>query len=124
VQGYCFRVVSPDAFAQEKLRATQASGADSEIVSSEDSEITGALIRGMIEQAEAITLEQESYATDQFNSQDSLVGYARIGRELFQQPPGIAVFCAAVGTADRIRGVASELRTLQVRARVAGSRLI
>jgi cysteine synthase A len=96
----------------------QAFGADLETMPSEDGKITGALIRGMIERAEAIAQEQESYSTDQFNNRDSLVGYAGIGRELVQQLPGIDLFCAAVGTAGMIMGVASELRKLQPRPRI------
>lgn len=82
VKGYDFHVVSSDAFAQEKLKTMQAFGAKLKIVKSENGQITPELIPIMIERAKAIAAQGNTYATDQFNNRDSLIGYAKIGYEL------------------------------------------
>lgn len=111
VKGYTFHVVSSDAFAQEKLKTMQAFGANLEIIKSDNGQITPDLIPRMIERAKEIAAEGNTYATDQFNNQDSLIGYANIGKELLEQVDGpITAFCGAVGTAGMAMGVASVLK--------------
>lgn len=112
VKGYRFHVATSDAFAAEKLKTMSAFGADLEIVHSPTGRITPDLIPQVVALAERIGSGDNTFRTDQFNSRDSLVGYAGIGRELLTQfPEGIDVFCGAVGTAGMLMGVAQVLKS-------------
>lgn len=119
VKGYRFRVVSSDAFAQEKLRTMQAFGAELTIVPSEGGKITPDLIPRMIETAREIAAEGNSYLTDQFNNRDAVKGYQTIGRELVEQVGGpIHTYCGGVGTAGMLIGVATALREAGAQTRI------
>ncbi len=110
VKGYAFKVVSSDAFAEEKLKTMQAFGADLTIVPSKDGKVTPDLVPRMIAKAAEYAEEPDTYWTDQLNNSDSLVGYRGIGNELLEQMDRpIDVFCAAVGTAGLSMGVSSAL---------------
>jgi cysteine synthase A len=110
VKGYRFRVVSSDAFAIEKRRTMTALGAELVIVPSEDGRITPDLVPRMIERARELAAEPGTYFTDQLNNDDMVIGYRTIGEELIDQFDGaIDVFCAAVGTAGMVMGVAQAL---------------
>ncbi len=109
-KGYRFKVVSSDAFAEEKLKTMQAFGADLTVVPSTGGAVTPDLIPRMVEQAREYAAEPETYWTDQLNNSDSLVGYRGIGIELLEQMERpIDVFCAAVGTAGLAMGVSTAL---------------
>ncbi len=109
-KGYRFKVVSSDAFAEEKLNTMRAFGAELTIVPSEGGKVTPDLTPRMIQLASEFAAEPDTYWTDQLNNRDSLVGYAEVGRELLNQlDMPIDVFCAAVGTAGLSMGVASAL---------------
>src|SRR4051794_25659134 len=82
VKGYSFKVVSSDAFAQEKLQTMRAFGADLTIVPSQGGLITPDLIPRMIDKAREIAAVGNTYWTDQFHNHDSLKGYEKIGQEL------------------------------------------
>jgi cysteine synthase len=111
VKGYPFRVVSSDAFAQEKLLTMRAFGARLDIVPSDGGQITPDLIPRMVRRAQELAGAGDTYFTDQFRNADSLEGYAQIGHELLQQVTGgIDAFCAGVGTAGMLTGVARVLR--------------
>jgi cysteine synthase A len=110
LKGYPLRIVSSDAFAQEKLRTMEAFGADVEIVASPDG-ITPALIPRMIERSQEILQEVGGYATDQFRNHDMAEGYRSLGDELVAQVEGgIDAFCTYVGTAGCFTGVTRRLR--------------
>jgi cysteine synthase A len=110
VKGYAFKVVSSDAFAEEKLKTMRAFGADLTVVPSSGGKVTPDLIHRMIEQASKYAAEPNTYWTDQLNNADSLVGYRDIGTELLEQMDRpIDVFCAAVGTAGLAMGVSAAL---------------
>ena len=111
VKGYRFKVVSSDAFSQEKLKTMQAFGAELMIVPSQGGMITPDLIPRMIEAARKLAAEPNTYWTDQFNNADSLKGYEQIGNELIIQAESrIDVFCGGVGTAGMLMGVAHALK--------------
>ncbi|HET7292339.1 MAG TPA: pyridoxal-phosphate dependent enzyme [Vicinamibacteria bacterium] len=110
VKGYRFRVVSSDAFAREKLDTMRAFGAELEIEPSLGGAITPDLIPRMVARARAIAAEPASYFTDQCRNSDSLTGYRRIGEELLKQLDDVSAFCAGVGTAGMLMGVARALR--------------
>ena len=109
-KGHPFRVVSSDAFAQEKLRTMEAFGADLTIILSDGGKVTPELVPRMIAKATELATEPGVYWTDQLNNTDSLVGYREIGRELLEQMDRpIDVFCAIVGTAGLAMGVSAAL---------------
>jgi cysteine synthase A len=109
-KGYPFKVVSSDAFAEEKLRTMRAFGAELTIVPSQGGKVTPDLTPRLIAKAGEYAEEPDTYWTDQLQNADSLVGYRGIGVELLEQMDRpIDVFCAAVGTAGLAMGVSSAL---------------
>lgn len=114
IKGYRFRVVSSDAFANEKLHTMKVFGAELNIVPSHGGQVTPDLVPRMIERARVIAESEPSYFTDQIHNTDSVKGYEQIGRELVEQIDGpIHAFCASVGTAAMLMGVAHILRPLR-----------
>jgi cysteine synthase len=110
LKGYPLRIVSSDAFAQEKIRTMEAFGADVELIHSPEG-ITPNLIPRMIERAAEIVEEIGGYATDQFNNADMVEGYRSLAREILEQlesPPD--AFCGYIGTAGCFVGVTRELK--------------
>jgi cysteine synthase A len=119
VKGYRFRVVSSDAFAQEKLDTMIAFGADLHIVPSEGGKVTPDLVPRMIQEAEKLAEEEGTYFTNQLHNLDAVKGYRTIGKEIVQQIDGeIDVFCGAVGTAGMLMGVAEEVKIAHPGARI------
>jgi cysteine synthase len=111
VKGYPLRIVSSDAFAEEKIRTMRAFGAEVELIPSPDG-ITPGLIPSMMRRAAEIAEQTGAFATDQFNNADMIEGYRRLGEELLVQLPGsppIGAFCSYVGTAGCFLGVSREL---------------
>jgi cysteine synthase A len=111
VKGYPLRIVSSDAFADEKIRTMRAFGADVELIPSPDG-ITPGLIPAMMRRAAEIAAQTGAFATDQFNNADMVDGYRRLGEELLSQlpgPPPVTAFCAYVGTAGCFLGVSRAL---------------
>lgn len=110
VKGYPFKVVSSDAFSEEKLKTMVAFGAELVLVESDGGRITPDLVPRMIEKAGELADDPSTYWTDQLNNSDSVVGYRRVGRELLEQlDRPVDVFCAAVGTAGLSMGVSAAL---------------
>jgi len=119
VKGYRFRVVSSDAFAREKLQTMGVFGAELTLVPSQGGQVTPDLIPRMVERAREIAGAEPSYFTDQLHNADSVKGYEAIGRELVEQVGGpIHAFCASVGTAAMLMGVAHVLRPLAPSPRI------
>src|SRR4051812_7791351 len=111
VKGYPLRIVSSDAFAEEKILTMRAFGAEVELIPSPDG-ITPGLIPSMMRRAAEIAAQTGAFATDQFNNADMIDGYRRLGEELLGQLPGsvagsppIGAFCSYVGTAGCFLGV-------------------
>lgn len=120
VKGYRLRVVSSDAFAEEKLNTMRALGADLTVVPSGGS-ITRELVEIVISTAEEYAAEPDTYYTNQLENRDQVSGYRGMGRELLAQvPTGIDVFCGAVGTAGMLMGVATEFRAAGASTRIVG----
>lgn len=106
-KGYRLKVATSDAFAEEKLKTMIALGAELTVIPSDGGRITPELVGRLIETAAELAAEPDTYWTDQLNNRDVLVGYREVGRELLEQMDRpIDVFCAAVGTAGLIMGVA------------------
>jgi len=111
VKGYPLRIVSSDAFADEKIRTMRAFGAEVELIPSPDG-ITPDLIPSMMRRAAEIAAQTGAFATDQFNNADMVNGYRKLGEELLDQlpgPPPIGAFCSYVGTAGCFLGVSRAL---------------
>jgi cysteine synthase A len=115
VKGYPLRIVSSDAFAEEKIRTMRAFGAEVELIPSPDG-ITPGLIPSMMRRAAEIAAETGAFATDQFNNTDMVQGYRRLGEELLDQLPGqlpdvppVSAFCSYVGTAGCFLGASRAL---------------
>jgi len=108
VKGYPLRIVSSDAFADEKIRTMRAFGADVELVHSPEG-ITPDLIPSMMKRAAEIATEIGGFQTDQFNNTDMVEGYRPLGEELARQVPGLSAFCAYVGTGGCFLGTTRAL---------------
>jgi cysteine synthase A len=110
-KGYRLRIVSSDAFSQEKLDHMAALGAELTLVPSEGGLTTKKLILDMIEAARRLSQEPHTYWTDQLNNHDSIAGYFSLGEEIWSQSRGeIDAFVHCVGTAASSRGVATVLK--------------
>jgi cysteine synthase len=110
-KGYRIRIVTSDAFSQEKRDQMAALGAELVLVPSEGGKTTKKLILDMIETARELSLEPNTYWTDQLNNHDSITGYYELGEEIWSQTGGeVDAFVHSVGTAASSRGVAMILQ--------------
>ena len=87
-KGYRIRIVSSDAFSQEKRDHMAALGAELTLVPSEGGLTTKKLILDMIEAARELSQEPHTYWTDQLNNHDSIAGYYPLGEEIWSQTEG------------------------------------
>ena len=111
LKGHPLRIVTSDAFAEEKLATMRAFGAQLEVIPS-PAGITPELIPSMMRRAAEIVDEVDGFATDQFNNTDMIEGYAELGRELLDQLEGrLDAFCSYVGTAGCFLGATRALRS-------------
>jgi cysteine synthase len=119
-KGYRIRIVTSDAFSREKLDHMAALGAELTLVPSEGGRTTRKLILDMIETARALSLEPNTYWTDQLNNHDSIAGYYALGDEIWSQTNGtVSAFVHCVGTAASSRGVATVLKRHNPAIRIA-----
>lgn len=110
-KGYPIRIVSSDAFSQEKLDHMTALGAELTIVPSEGGRTTKKLILDMIAVAREMSEQPDTYWTDQLNNHDSIAGYYSLGEEIWTQTHGkVDAFVHSVGTGASSRGIATVLK--------------
>jgi cysteine synthase A len=110
-KGYRLRIVTSDAFSQEKRDHMAALGAELTLVPSEGGLATRQLFLDMIEIARQWSLEPHTYWIDQLNNQDSIAGYHSLGEEIWSQTKGeVDAFVHSAGAAASSRGVASVLK--------------
>ena len=110
-KGYRLKIVTSDAFSQEKRDQMAAFGAELTLVPSEGGLTTKKLILDMIETARLLSREPHTYWTDQLNNRDAIEGYYSLGEEIWSQTKGeIDAFVHSVGTAASSRGVATVLK--------------
>ena len=110
-KGYGIRIVTSEAFSQEKRDHMVALGAQLTLVPSEGGLTTKKLILDMIEAARALSREPHTFWTDQLNNHDSIAGYYPLGEEIWRQTNGeVDAFVHCVGTAASLRGVATALK--------------
>ena len=118
-KGYRFVVLSSDAFSQEKLLTMKAFGAELRLIPSDGGKVTPALFERFKAAIAELAKEPDTFWTDQFHNEDSILGYMGIGRELIEQTGGrVDVFCGAVGTGGMLRGVVRAFRESGNHARI------
>lgn len=118
IKEYRFTPISSDGFADEKLRTMRLFGADLEIFPAEDGKLVPELYQRMKRRAEELAEQPGTFYTNQFNNTDAIQGYMGIGHELFEQVPEIDAFCAGVGTAGMLMGVARALKARGSNAKI------
>ncbi|MGH2402992.1 MAG: PLP-dependent cysteine synthase family protein [bacterium] len=110
-KGYRLKIVSSDAFSQDKRDHMAALGAELTIIRSEGGFTTKELILGMIERARELSQEPGTYWFNQLSNHDIIEGYYSLGEEIWRQTKGeIDAFVHCVGTAASSRGVATVLK--------------
>jgi cysteine synthase A len=110
IKGYPIRIISSNAFAEEKLKTMRAFGAELELVHS-DHGIHPELIGQMVERAAEIVAEVDGFATDQLNNFDTLDGYRQIGEEIVSQiDREIHGACVYVGVGGAFVGTVSPIK--------------
>ena len=111
VRGHRLRIVSSDAFSQEKRDHMAALGAQLTLVPSEGGLATRKLFLDMIERARELSGEPHTFWFDQLNNEDSVAGYYPLGEEIWSQTEGkVDAFVQCAGTAASSRGVATVLK--------------
>jgi cysteine synthase len=110
-KGYRLRIVTSDAFSQEKRDQMAALGAELTLIRSEGGLSTKKLFLDMIEAARRLSQEPRTYWVDQLHNLDTIAGYHSLGEEIWSQTKGeIDAFVHSVGTAASSRGVATVLK--------------
>jgi cysteine synthase len=110
-KGYPLKIVTSDAFSDDKRRQMAAFGAELTLVPSEGGLTTKKLILDMVEKARELASQPHTYWTDQLKNLDSITGYYPLGEELWRDTGGkLDAFVQSVGTAASLRGTASVLK--------------
>jgi cysteine synthase A len=118
-KGYSIRIVTSDAFSQEKRDHMAALGAELTLLPSEGGRTTKQLILDMIEEARRLSRAPCTYWTDQLNNHDSIEGYHSLGEEIWSQTGGaVDAFVHSVGTGASLRGVATVLKSHEPDVRI------
>lgn len=106
------RIVTSEAFSQEKRDHMAALGARLTLVDSPTGGTTKALTLEMIETARRLASEPGSFWVDQLNNTAPLASYEEMGEEIWEQTAGqVDAFVHSVGTAGSLRGVSTRLRS-------------
>jgi cysteine synthase A len=110
-KGYPIRLVSSDAFSQEKLDHMRALGATVTVVPSDGGRITKQLIEDMMAAARRLSREPRAFWPDQLGNQDSIAGYHSLGEEIWTQTDGrVDAFVQSVATGASLRGAGTVLK--------------
>ena len=116
---YPIKIITSDAFSEEKTRTTQALGAQIVLIPSDNRRITAELINAMIDAARKLSREPGHWWFDQLNNPDAVAGYSAMGEEIWQQTAGhVDAYVQAVGSAHSLNGVARVLRAHNPRLQV------
>jgi len=119
-KGYRIRIVTSDAFSQEKRDQMTALGAELVLVPSEGGMTTKKLILQMVETARGLAEEPGTFWVNQLHNADTIAGYHALGEEIWSQTEGrVDAFVHCVGTAASSRGVATVLRSHSPAVRIA-----
>ena len=105
VKGYRLKIVTSDAFSQEKRDHMTALGAELTLVPSEGGLTTKKLILAMIEVARQLSREPHTYWINQLSNHDCIAGYYPLGEEIWAQTKGeVDAFVHSAGAAASSRG--------------------
>ena len=116
---YPIKIITSDAFSEEKTRTTQALGAQIVLIPSDNRRITAELINAMIDAARKLSREPGHWWFDQLNNPDAAAGYSAMGEEIWQQTAGhVDAYVQAVGSAHSLNGIARVLRAHNPRLQV------
>jgi cysteine synthase len=119
-KGYKIKIVTSDAFSQEKRDQMAAFGAELHLVPSEGGLTTKKLILDMVEKARELSREPDTYWTNQLENRDAIAGYHPLAEEIWKEREGkVDAFVQSVGTAASIRGVAEILKQRNPKIRIA-----
>jgi len=111
VKGYKLKVVTSDAFSEEKRNTMKAFGAELIIVPSKGGRTTPDLIPKMMKVVDEMGGGPGTYRTNQFYNKHMLRGYNVLGKEILNQLGGkVDAFVASFGTAGCAMGVAEVLK--------------
>jgi cysteine synthase A len=109
--GHGTHFVYSDAFSEEKRWTMRAYGAEITDVTSDNKQITKALIQSMIAKAGEISRRPGHWWADQLNNEDGADGYAVLGDEIWAQTEGrVDAIVHTVGTAHSLHGMSRALR--------------
>src|SRR5215207_6611966 len=98
-RGYRIRIVTSEAFSQEKRDHMAALGAELTLVPSEGGLTTKKLILDMIETARVLAREPGTFWTNQLENHDSIAGYFPLAEEIWRQTEcRVDAFVHGVGT--------------------------
>jgi cysteine synthase A len=110
-KGYKLKIITSDAFSEEKTRTAKAFGAEIILVPSDRKRITAELTRRMIETAREVSRVPGHWWFDQLNNPDGAKGYHQMGEEIWRQAGGkVHAFVQSVGSAHSLNGVTEILR--------------
>jgi cysteine synthase A len=110
-KGYKLKIITSDAFSQDKLNQMKAFGAELTMIPSEGGLTTKKLILDMIEAAKEVSKQPNTYWTNQLYNEDSITGYFPLAEEIWQQTNRkVNAFVQAAGTTASSRGVATILK--------------
>jgi cysteine synthase A len=110
-KGYRCKIVTSDAFSQEKTRTAQAFGAEITLIPSDAGKITEQLIKAMMDAARQMSLLPGHWWFDQLNNKDAARGYHPMAEEIWQDTGGkVDAFVQSVGSAHSLNGVSEVLR--------------
>ncbi len=111
VKGYKLKIVTSDAFSDEKIDTMRAFGAELTIIPSPGGKTTPDTIPNMMKLAEKMSKEPHTYWTNQFHNKHMLKGYNGLGKEILDQLNAqVDAFVASFGTAGCSMGVAEVLK--------------
>ena len=111
VKGIPVKLVTSEAFSKEKRQHMKALGAQLTMVHSPTGGTTKELTLEMIETAKELSSEPGSFWTNQFHNNDQVLGYNRMGDEIWEQTNGkVDAFVQMVGTCGSLRGISTRLR--------------
>jgi|SRR5579862_3094140 len=117
VKGYPIHVVSSTGFSKEKLDHMAAYGAQLTILKHE--KIDRQLFLDMIETAQRLSRQPNTYYTNQLENRDMAYGYEPLGHEVWQQTGGrVDAFVQMVGTSHSLRGTAAALKAHDANCRI------
>lgn len=119
VKDYKLKIVTSDAFSEEKLNTMRAFGAELTVIPSERGKTTRDIVKRMMAKAEELGKEPNTYRTNQLYNKHSLVWYNKLGEEILTQLDGkVDAFVASVGTAGCAMGVAEVLKAKNPRTKI------